>query len=93
MSFAGLTKACDSELVRDFEVEDEVEDEREAQSVETWSNIPQSSAPGAILPGNDDIEAAVVQNSREVAEGTDREYRRCVTFLSSFPDFYTTHTA
>jgi len=63
MSFAGLNKACDSELVRDFEVEDEVEDEWEAQSVETWSNIPQSSAPGAIFPGNDDIEVAVIQNS------------------------------
>jgi hypothetical protein len=77
MSFAGLDRACDSVL--DFEVEDEVEDERDAHSIEAWTSIPQSPVASSSFPGDDDIEAAVVQNSREVAEGTDREYRRCVT--------------
>jgi hypothetical protein len=79
MSFAGLDRACEPAL--DYEVEDDVEGEREVHSPETWTNIPQS--PGFTnpsVPGDDDMEAAVIRNSKEVAEGTNREYRRYVFF-------------
>jgi hypothetical protein len=82
MSFVGLQRAC--EAVLDFEVQDDVEGECEVHSPETWKNIvesPASSNPG--LPRDEDLEAAVIHSSKEVAEGTDREYRRYVSLPPS----------
>jgi hypothetical protein len=78
MSFVGLNRACDAVL--DFEVEDDVEGERDVHSPETWTSIAESPASSnASVPRDEDLEAAVIRNSKEVAEGTDREYRRYVS--------------
>jgi hypothetical protein len=92
MSFAGLNRAC--EYVLDCEVEDEVDGERDVHSAEMWASIPESPTSNATSPRDEDIEATVMQNSREVAEGTDQEYRRYVMPLPSerTSRFYISHS-
>jgi hypothetical protein len=75
MSFAGLNLAC--EEAHDYEIEVDVEGERDVQSPDAWGLLSSSPASGSgELPGEEEIEAAVIRNSKEVGVGTDKEYRR-----------------
>lgn len=78
MSFAGIGKACEG--ASDLDVDIDVDAECDVHSPDAWVNIVQSTDPGqqtiTNLSTDDPMEAMVIQNSKEVADGTDKEYRR-----------------
>ncbi len=63
--------ACDN--VGNFEIFEDMEAEEEAQSNDAWQDVMTSPSE---IPEEDILEQAVQNNSVEVSDGTDKEYRR-----------------
>lgn len=75
--------ACDN--VRDLEIFEDMEAEEEAQSDDAWQDV-KTSSPSEI-PEEDILEQTVQNNSVEVSDGTDKEYRRLGAACSIYHAF------
>lgn len=73
--------ACDN--VQDLEVFEDMEAEEEAQSA--WQDVITSSP--SVTPEEDILEQTIQNNSVEVSDGTDKEYRRSDAACSIYPIF------
>ncbi len=78
----------EDEVALQYDVQNDVEDEQEFQCPDNWdtiSQINQHEVRGLVV--DESLEEIISQNSREVALGTDKDYRRCVrnyNFLAIF---------
>ena len=69
----------EDEVALQYDVQNDVEDEQELQSLDNWETISQINPHEVMgLVVDESLEAIISENSREVALGTDKDYRRCV---------------
>ena len=81
-----------SPVVNDFNqfhgidaIQGDIMDEQELQSPENWDLItPLTDKEVFTLADEEKLEDIIAENSRDVAHGTDKEYRRWVPFLPYF---------